>query len=114
MSSLSPFATRGASSAISARSAAGHVYCFLILLLLTMRAAYPLRVPIKRVDSAAPGPRPASRTTGDSRTRAANGSLRQRPTAKKPRHRRDCRRKRFCDDRRHGIPETGHGADGRG
>src|SRR5882724_1994928 len=56
---------------MSARSAAGHVYCFLILLLLTMRAAYPRRVPIKRVDSAAPGPRPASRTTGDSRTRAA-------------------------------------------
>src|ERR1051325_4438226 len=52
-------------------SAAGHVYGFLILLLLTIRAAYPRRVPIKRVDSAAPGPRPASRKTGDNRTRAA-------------------------------------------
>ena len=50
---------------MSARSAAGHVYGFLILLLLTVRAVYPRRVSIKRVDSAAPdrGLRPATPVT---------------------------------------------------
>jgi len=36
---LPPFAMCGASSAMSARSAAGHVYGFLVMLLLMMRAA---------------------------------------------------------------------------
>ena len=80
-----------ASSAMSARSAAGHVYGFLIILLLNIRAAYPRRVPIKRVDKVQRrdrGLRPAKPVT--------IGRERQRlvaPTGdgKEPRHRRDCR-----------------------